>query len=322
MPNEEMNQEKRVMKNPNEYRIGDRLYVEKIKSCSCTEKRGDVYFLWCKIHQRGNNYYLYEPGTDCLRTDWTGKKRLYLSEAAQQTVDQTVRQFDEETSKEVLNYYVKVEIYEGKVTIWYRRLSRSRFAAVLTYPDDEGFLCKEYFPATGLESLIRELSYGFSAPWRKLFPEGACPIEELRSGTPEGVERNPLYISAGASGDVLMQKQLKIVYRVASPEDCAWLAEKSGKPVLPALPEAYDRKYYVRTDSIDFDLLHRSGYQLLHRPYFAMKGSTHEAYSLNPHTKYGVDAAPENTEFMDFKAYLELFRPFSDTADQGVSEAL
>jgi hypothetical protein len=243
MPNEEMNQEKRVMKNPNEYRIGDRLYVEKIKSCSCTEKRGDVYFLWCKIHQRGNNYYLYEPGTGCLRTDWAGKKHLYLSETAQQTVDDTVRQFDEESSKEVLNYYVKVDIYEGKVILWYRRLSRSRFAAVLTYPDDEGILCKQYFPVTSLESLIRELSYGLSAPWRKLFPEGTCPIEELHNGTPEGVERNPLYISAGASGDVLMQKQLKIVYRVASPEDCAWLAEKSGKPVLPALRDDYDKKY-------------------------------------------------------------------------------
>ena len=308
MQNEEMNQERRVMKNPNEYRIGDRLYVEKIKSCSCTEKRGSEYLLWCRIHQRGNNFYLYEPGTGCLRTDWAGKKHLYLSETAQQTVDNTVRQFDEEISEEVLNYYVKVDIYEGKVILWYRRLGRSRFAAVLTYPDDEGVLCKQYFPVTGLESLIRELSYGLSAPWRKLFSEGTCPIEELHNGTPEGVERNPLYISAGASGDVLMQKQLKIVYRVASPEDCAWLAEKSGKPVLPALPDDYDRKYYVRTDSIDFALLHRSGYQLLHRPYFGMIGSTHEAYSLNPHTKYGVDAAPDEAETISFEEYLELFK--------------
>lgn len=308
MPNEDMNQEKRVMKNPNEYRIGDRLYIEKIKSCRCTEKRGDDYLLCCRIHQRGDKYYLYELGAGRLRTVLTGEKYLYLSEAAQQTVDQTVRQFDEETSKEVLNYYVKVEIYEGKVILWYRRLSRSRFAAVLTYPDDEGILCKQYFPVTSLESLIRELSYGLSAPWRKLFPEGTCPIEELHHGTPEGVEKNPLYLSAGASGDVLMQKQLKIVYRVASPEDCAWLSEKGGKPVLPALPESHDKRYYVRTDTIDFDALHRSGYQLLHRPYFAMKGSTHEAYSLNPHTKYGVDAAPDGAEIISFDEYLELFK--------------
>ena len=296
------------MKKPNEYRIGDRLYIEKIKSCSCTEKRGDDYLLCCRIHQRGDKYYLYEPGAGRLRTVLTGEKYLYLSEAAQQTVDQTVRQFDEETSKEVLNYYVKVEIYEGKVILWYRRLSRSRFAAVLTYPDDEGILCKQYFPVTSLESLIRELSYGLSAPWRKLFPEGTCPIEELHHGTPEGVEKNPLYLSAGASGDVLMQKQLKIVYRVASPEDCAWLSEKGGKLVLPALPESHDKRYYVRTDTIDFDALHRSGYQLLHRPYFAMKGSTHEAYSLNPHTKYGVDAAPDEAEIISFDEYLELFK--------------
>lgn len=311
MQSEKMNQEKRVMKNPNEYRIGDRLYVEKIKSCSCTEKRGNEYLLWCRIHQRGNNFYLYEPGTGCFRTDWTGKKHLYLSEAAQQTVDRTVREFDEETSEEVLNYYVKVEMCEGKVVLWYRRLSRRYFSAVLTYPDDEGVLRKEYFPATDLDPLICELSYRPSSSWRKLFPEGTCPIEELYHGTPEGVEKNPLYLAAGAVGDVLMQKQLKIVYRVASPEDCAWLAEKSGKPVLPALPEAYDRKYYVRTDSIDFDLLHRSGYQILHRPYFGMRGSTHEAYSLNPHTKSGVDAAPDEAETISFEEYLELFKQSS-----------
>ena len=308
MPNEETNLEKRVMKNPNEYRIGDRLYVEKIKSCSGTEKRGNDYLLWCRIHQRGDNYYLYAPGTGYLRTNLTGEKYLYLSEAAQRTVDHSVRQFDEEISEEVLNYYVKVDIYEGKVILWYRRLSWRHFSAVLTYPDDEGVLCKEYFPATDLDTLIRELSYRPSSSWRKLFPEGTCPIEQLHSGTLEGLERNPLYLAAGASGDVLMQKQLKIVYRVASPEDCAWLAEKSGKPVLPALPEAYDQKYYVRTDSIDFALLHRSGYQLLHRPYFAMKGSTHEAYSLNPHTRSGVDAAPDEAETISFKEYLELFK--------------
>ena len=78
--------------------------------------------------------------------------------------------------------------------------------------------------------------------------------------------------------------------------------------MLPALPESHDKRYYVRTDTIDFDALHRSGYQLLHRPYFAMKGSTHAAYSLNPHTKYGVDTAPDEAEIISFDEYLELFK--------------
>ncbi len=175
-------------------------------------------------------------------------------------------------------------------------------------PNEEGVLCKQYFPITGLESLIRELSYVRATSWRKLFPEGTCPIEELHNGTQEGVEKNPLYLAAGAVGDVLMQKQLKVVYRVATPEDCAWLAEKEGQPLLPPLPEAYDKKYYVRTDSIDFDLLYRSGYQILHRPYFAMKGSTHDICTLNPHGKFGVDAAPKDAEAISFEEYRELFK--------------
>ena len=81
--------------------------------------------------------------------------------------------------------------------------------------------------------------------------------------------------------------------------------------MLPALPEAHDKRYCVRTDTIDFALLHRSGYQLLHRPYFAMKDSMHEAYTLNPHTKSGVDAAPYEAETISFEEYLELFKQSS-----------
>ena len=309
MPNdktrEEMNEEKTLMKNPNEYRIGDRLYVEKIKSCSCTEKRGNVYLLWCKIHQRGNNCYLYAPGTECLRKTPLGEKHLYLSEAAQQTVNEIVRQFDEETSDEMLKYHVKADM--DKAVLWYRRLSHKSFSAVFEYRDDEGVLHKKIFPETGLESLIRELSYSPSPSWRDLFPEGDCPIEELHRGTPKGVEKNPIYLTAGAAGDVLLQKQLRLVYRVDSPEDCKWLSEALGQPVLPSLPDKHDREYYVQTGTIDFDLLRRSGYQILHRPAFGMKGSTRSVCTLDPHRKYGVDAAPKDAEAISFEEYLKLF---------------
>ena len=42
-----------------------------------------------------------------------------------------------------------------------------------------------------------------------------------------------------------------------------------------------------------------------------MKGSTHEAYSLNPHTRSGVDAAPVDAETISFEEYLELFKQSS-----------
>ena len=315
MQNEERNPEKTVMKNSNEYRIGDRLYVEKIKGCHCTEKKGDEYTLWCRIPQRGKGRYLYTSGTGFLGQS-PSAKRLYLSENAQRTVESTVRQFDEETSEEVLNYYVKADMAEGKVTLWYRRLSFSTFSALLSYRDNEGVPHKEYFPVTSLEEFIRELSYGLSPSWRDLFPEGKCPVEELCRGTLEGVEANPIYLSAGEAGDELLQKQLKIIYRVASPEDCAWLAAKTGQRVLPALPEEHNKKYYVRIDTIDFDTLRRSGYELLHRPYFAMMGSTHAAYTLNPHYRSGVDAAPKGAETISFEEYLALFAPSFSSQNQ------
>ena len=78
--------------------------------------------------------------------------------------------------------------------------------------------------------------------------------------------------------------------------------------VLPTLPEEYDMAFYVDSKTINLHLLEKSKYKLLHRPYFAMKGSTHSAYTLNPHTKIGVDAAPANCEFISFKEFLKIFR--------------
>ena len=111
--------------------------MEKIKRCVCLQKDGDEYQLICKIHQRGEGQYLYLPGTACLKRSHTDKG-LYLSESAQQTVDRAAAIFDDETSEEVMLYYMKAEICEGRAAIWFRRLSRYRFSAVLTYKDAEG----------------------------------------------------------------------------------------------------------------------------------------------------------------------------------------
>ena len=65
--------------------------------------------------------------------------------------------------------------------------------------------------------------------------------------------------------------------------------------VLPSLPKEYDRNYVV--NSANIAMLERSGYTIYHRPYFAMRGSTHEKWTLNPHTKCGVDAARDEDMF-------------------------
>ena len=79
------------------------------------------------------------------------------------------------------------------------------------------------------------------------------------------------------------------------------------RKVLPQLPAEYDRNYIVDSGTIKLSVLRRSGYRILHRPYFAMKDSTHDKWQLNPHQKTGVDAANTDAPAMNFKEYLKLF---------------
>lgn len=85
------------------------------------------------------------------------------------------------------------------------------------------------------------------------------------------------------------------------------LARLPGGRVLPPLPEEFDRYYTVNADNIDRDLLRRSGYQILHRPGFAMRGNTYRKWQLNPARRLGLDFAADNAPALDFAEFLELF---------------
>ena len=82
---------------------------------------------------------------------------------------------------------------------------------------------------------------------------------------------------------------------------------KKWKGKLPALSEKYNRKYFVENKSEIGKLLVKSNYIILHRPYFAMKGSTHDVITVNPHTKVAVDAAPIAEHPMTPQEFLALF---------------
>ena len=58
---------------------------------------------------------------------------------------------------------------------------------------------------------------------------------------------------------------------------------------------------------IDITILNQSGYRVVHRPYFAMKGSTHDKWELNPYTKTGVDAAMKDDDGISFSELLAIF---------------
>ena len=79
------------------------------------------------------------------------------------------------------------------------------------------------------------------------------------------------------------------------------------RKLLPALPREYDHEYYVENTASLTKLLHKSGYIILHRPYFLMKNSTHDVLTVNPFAKTAVDAAPYGEQPLTVQQFLELF---------------
>ncbi len=103
---------------------------------------------------------------------------------------------------------------------------------------------------------------------------------------------------------------MKMHYHIASDDDCERLSEILNQRILPPLSEEYDKNYIIDAKTVksqSYKLLELSGYTILHRPYFGMKGCTHKKIGLNPHTKYGVDAAKVDDTSIPFSEYLELF---------------
>lgn len=95
-----------------------------------------------------------------------------------------------------------------------------------------------------------------------------------------------------------------------TPKERPLLGKMPKRRTLSQLPDEFDKEYVVDVDTMtdrSFSLLRRSGYVILHRSYFAMCGSTHEKYTLNPHTKQGVDAAEADCTAISFCEFLELF---------------
>ena len=82
---------------------------------------------------------------------------------------------------------------------------------------------------------------------------------------------------------------------------------ENQKGTLPALSEEHNRDYFVKNKEGVGTLLVESNYRVMHRPYFAMKGYTHDVMTVNPHTKIAVDAGPIAEQPMTPQEFLALF---------------
>ena len=127
----------------------------------------------------------------------------------------------------------------------------------------------------------------------------------LKSPTEKSIKKNPLYIAA--KNDIYFINMLRRHYGLPEEKARKRFKEHFRRRILPELPEEYNKDYIVSCKDMDIGLLRRSGYVIRHRLYFAMMNSTHAAWQLNPYSKLGVDAAPDDQTPISFKEYLKMF---------------
>ena len=290
------------MPSDNEFRKDEKLYIKQIKKCSCDRKLGDIYRVRCKIIQRGEKLYLYKAGADFIAKDIIDGERMYLCPEAKKTVEKSVSDF-EEWVYEARNSFIDITIPGIPTDIYYERIGLDVYN-LMTISHGDGEEDIIISQDISLRDIIFKLIFEKNISENK-------EIEKLISNPDEEtIKTHPLYMSAVEQGDELMQKKLKLLFHCETKEDCEWLSEVLNTKVLPRLSKEFDKDYFVDSDNItedDLHLLERSGFVIMHRPYFAMPGSTHSMWSLNPHRKSGTDAVRVGQEAITFADFMKFY---------------
>lgn len=289
------------MKNPNEYREGNRLYIKKLRKCTCAKKEDEAYLLECHVIQRGTHEYTYKAGNQQI-VKYGSNKALWLGPEAEKTVLEAVAAFEDFVASAECNDYRKVTHEESELSIFYRRCDQA-YDYVLKYKNPRnGRKIVEICCNNSLEQLLKKLRF------EVVGESGGKSV--LRNPTPENAETHPMIIAAEKYGDMQLALEVKRFYHLETAEDCAMLGKLLGCRVLPPMSAEFNKEYVVDASTITsehFNLLKRSGYEIWHRPYFAMHHSTHANWTLNPHTKHVLDAAKVDQTAITFEAFLEVF---------------
>lgn len=292
-----------TLKNKNEFTEDGKKFIKNANACYCEEKIGDSYVVMCKLNERGKREYLYKRGYGYISSQFNCRK-LWLDGFSETNVNRAADEFDERLKKAKNGTFAKVDISALNVRLYYKRVGTERYDCLIeqiTPSENASVKCLHLCELKKITGEITWPDFDVNTEEEKKL------IEILDESDEETINENPLYISAVENGDKIMQIQLKRYYDIATDEEREWLSSVIHDRVLPELPDNYDKDFAVQRDTIDELMLLRSGYKVLHRPCFAMKGSTHKYWALNPHTKCGVDAVAENTEGICFGEYLALF---------------
>lgn len=262
-----------------------KIFIKDFYKCICKENTENGYILKCKIKERGFHEYEYIPSEGVL-TKYPGSQSFTLGKKAKRKIDKAVEKMTDAIDK-LAGVFDAIETDKKESYVYYARKGFVYDCIIDCIKDETRRLI--FIKQKRLIDVLRaipELSY---------YSGKKCDEKEL--------EKNPLFVAAKNKSDMRLKKRLKKIYGIKIVKKRNF----SNKRILPKLGEDYDKDYIVDSDTIDLRLLYRSGYTILHRPYFAMKDSTHALWRLNPHQMNSVDAAIEKSESIAFCDYLALF---------------
>ena len=279
------------MMNPNEYRIDDKIYVRHLVRCSVHYIINGAYLVYVKIHQRGEHFYSFKKGTDLLYTKY---KKVYLDTEAQKELCRVIDEYDRRLQMLLDDAgTLRIAYPEYNVIMHILCKGKSRYDISAENSD----ICyMRLYENTGITQYFRAL-----------YEACRCPHDmSLFYPDKNDITSEPLYMCAKENNVQHLICDLEMCYGDRESTTAYELEKTDGIKRLVKLPQEYDRKYAVIAKTVDYEVLSLSGYCFLHKPGMAMRGSTRENVTLNPHTKVCIDASYADMEAVTFDEYVSL----------------
>ncbi len=288
---------------------------KKIRKSRCFGKMGDTYLLICRIVRYGVHEYCYNERTNVFAKR-NGTKKIQLEGKAKKKVANAIALFQTDV-RLAKNEFSKVPFEALNTVLYYKHVSKNTYHYLIEKNYNEKEKSEQYMYYDGsirdiINNLLICVCKGEKSSNIADDTEKDIMLKNLRCSYAKNITLHPLYISAVENKDIHMQRQIRKYYFLPIEKKQSLISKCLGIKVLPSLSQDYDKNYIVDADTISRSVLRRSGYVILHRPYFAMTGSTHEKWQLNPHRKRGVDAAKIVDDSISFDEYLKMFETFQN----------
>ena len=261
----------------NDYKQDGKLYIKQVDRCYVLEKKDDEYHLQCKIKQHGEKEYHY-----CMDDDYLSRngKNLWLSDEAKNRVREGIDIFNGiiDRIEDNPDGFKIVEI-DSDFRVFYRRTALRSYEAIKEIY--ENGIYRYYYEPT-----VSENYFFFN---RKEKPQD-----------------NALYVKAVRDNDLYVKYSVENLCGMLTKEGRLYLESVDGIKRLPYVKKCLDQIFYVRYEDGIWKSLYASKYGILHRPCFAMKGSTSSVIQLNPYTRCGVDATKEDAKTISWQEFYEM----------------